>query len=60
MKSHRVAGWYNLKGKKYRLLSCRCCSVQDFRDKYREKESKKEIREAMHTEPDHTTNAEVV
>jgi hypothetical protein len=43
MKSHTHAGNFNLKGKKYKLLSCKCCVVQDFRSKERTKEAKKEI-----------------
>lgn len=38
------AGNTNLKGKKYKLLSCGCCVIQDFRDKEKEKEAKKEIK----------------
>lgn len=37
------AGNVNLKGKKYRLLPCRCCVVIDKRDEIRYKEDKKEI-----------------
>lgn len=44
MKSHPHAGSFNLKGKKYKLLSCKCCVAQDFRDRERTKEAKKEIR----------------
>lgn len=43
MKSHPHAGKFNLKGKKYKLLSCKCCVVQDFRDREKNKEDKKEI-----------------
>ena len=39
-----IAGNTNLKGKKYKLLGCKCCAVQDFRDRERTKEAKKEIR----------------
>jgi hypothetical protein len=34
MKSHRWAGQVNLKGKKEKQLSCRCCSVRNLRDNY--------------------------
>ena len=37
------AGNVNLKGKKYKLLRCRCCVVQDFREEYFKKVSKKEV-----------------
>jgi len=40
-----VAGQVNLKGKKYKLLSCKCCVIQNFRDKERNKEAKKEMGE---------------
>jgi hypothetical protein len=43
MKSHAYAGRFNLKGKKYKLLSCKCCVVQDFRYRERIKEAKKEM-----------------
>lgn len=33
MKSHLHAGQYNLKGKKYKTLSCNCCEVVDLRSK---------------------------
>ena len=39
------AGNTNLKGKKYKLLSCKCCVIQDFRDKERTKEAKKEMKQ---------------
>lgn len=32
MKSHRHAGRVNLRGRKFIMLSCRCCSVEDFRE----------------------------
>ncbi len=40
-----VAGQVNLKGKKYKLLSCKCCVIQDLRGKERIKEAKKEMGE---------------
>ena len=45
MKSHSHAGQFNLKGKKYKLLSCKCCVAQNFKDRERAKEAKKEIGE---------------
>jgi hypothetical protein len=42
------AGNVNLKGKKYKLmLPCGCCYAYDFRDKYKEREDKKLIREIV-------------
>jgi len=43
MKSHPRVGNANLKGKKYKLLSCKCCVIQDFRDRDRNKQAKKEM-----------------
>jgi hypothetical protein len=37
----------NLRGKKTRLAACKCCMWQDFREDYRVKLAKKEIREAF-------------
>ena len=39
----RGAGNMNMKGKKYKLMSCRCCVCIDFRDRELEKEHKREI-----------------
>ncbi len=36
-------GNINMKGKKYKLLSCRCCECQDLRDKYLDKVIAKEM-----------------
>lgn len=41
----RGAGNINMKGKKERLLSCRCCVCVDLRDKELRKEHMKEIQE---------------
>ncbi len=43
-----IAGNINLKGKKYKLLSCKCCVVQDFRYREKVKEAKKEIRDVVY------------
>lgn len=40
-----VAGQIDLKGKKYKLLSCKCCVLQNLKDKEHSKEAKKEMRE---------------
>lgn len=40
-----IAGNVNLKGKKYKLLSCKCCMVQDFRDREQTKQAKKEMKD---------------
>jgi uncharacterized protein YlbG (UPF0298 family) len=47
-KSNLHAGNFNLRGKKYKLLYCRCCTVQDFRDKLKKKEVIKEMKEVHH------------
>jgi hypothetical protein len=41
------AGRINMKGKKFSFMTCRCCFVINFKDKFREKEDKKTIRDAM-------------
>ena len=41
------AGNVNMKGKKYKLMRCRCCVCLDFRDRELYKEHKKEISEAQ-------------
>lgn len=38
-------GSVNLKGKKEKTLSCRCCTAQDFRERELEKIHLKEMRE---------------
>jgi hypothetical protein len=40
-----VAGQFDLKGKKYKLLSCKCCVLQNFKERERYREAKKEMRE---------------
>ena len=42
--NHAKAGNANLKGKKFKLLSCKCCAVRDLRGKEQHKEMKKDIR----------------
>jgi hypothetical protein len=42
------AGNVNMKGKKYKLMRCRCCVCMDFRDRELEKVHKKEISEAQY------------
>ncbi len=39
------AGNVNMKGKKYKLMRCRCCVCIDFRERELKKEHKKEINE---------------
>ena len=41
------AGNVNMKGKKEKLMRCRCCVCLDFRDRELYKEHKKEISEAQ-------------
>ena len=45
-------GNVNMKGKKYKLLSCRCCECQDLRDKYLNKVIAKEMFENPYEEVD--------
>ena len=46
LSSHAKAGQHNLKGKKRKLLSCKCCVLQDLRDKEETKVVKRELRAA--------------
>ena len=43
-KSLKKAGQVNMKGKKYKLMYCGCCTCVDMRDKELEKEHKKEMK----------------
>lgn len=38
-----IAGNCKLRGKKIKLLTCKCCEVQNFTEEERIKEAKKEI-----------------
>lgn len=43
-KSNKHAGEFDLRGKKTLRLRCKCCTVEDFRDKIKTKEIKKELK----------------
>ena len=43
MKTRWDAGQFKLRGKKERLLSCRCCVITDLRHEYNIKEGNKEM-----------------
>jgi hypothetical protein len=48
MKSYfRGAGGINLKGRKSHALSCGCCDMFNFKDKYFERLARSEMREAV-------------
>lgn len=47
MKSPSVNRQCNLKGKKFSLMTCRCCYMFNFKDKIRNIEDTKRIRDAM-------------
>lgn len=38
------AGNINMRGKKYKLLNCKCCACEDLREKELIKEHKKQIK----------------
>ena len=38
------AGNVKMRGKKTRLMSCKCCMMMDFREECRKKEAEEEIR----------------
>lgn len=42
-KSNRHAGQFNLRGKKTLRLRCKCCEVQDFRNKLETARVRKEL-----------------
>jgi hypothetical protein len=42
------AGNVNMKGKKYKLMRCRCCVCMDFRDRELKKEHQKEMKEGKY------------
>lgn len=46
-KSLKHAGQVNMRGKKYKLMRCRCCECIDFRDKFLKIEHDKEIKAAL-------------
>lgn len=47
VKSHIQAGNVNLRGKRERLLLCRCCTVTDLRTQCKEREFKREVYDAI-------------
>ena len=46
-KSNKQAGQFDLRGKKTLRLRCKCCEVQDFRDKIETIRIKREIKETI-------------
>lgn len=46
MKSNKHAGQFKLRGKKSALLSCKCCTVENWKEDCRKKEAEKEIYDA--------------
>lgn len=42
--NHAKAGNANLRGRKYKLLNCKCCAVRDLRCKEETKQAKKEMK----------------
>lgn len=44
MKSNKHAGQFKLRGKKAILLSCRCCTVENWKEDCRKREAEKEMR----------------
>jgi hypothetical protein len=43
----KAAANCKLRGKKYHLLSCKCCCLINIKDEVREKEKSKEVREFL-------------
>ena len=44
MKSNKHAGQFKLRGKKTALLSCKCCTVENWKQECMEKDKEKEKR----------------
>lgn len=44
-------GNIKMRGKKYRLLWCGCCEAQNFKDRERERDARKEIRDQQLRRP---------
>ena len=47
MKSPSAYRQHNMKGKKFALMSCRCCYMFNFKDRLRKIEDKKEMCKAF-------------
>jgi len=47
VKSHPNAGQFKLKGRKEKMLSCRCCWVLDLREQEQNKEIKEYVYESI-------------
>lgn len=45
MKSNKHAGQFKLNGKKSMGLTCRCCTIENWKEEYMVKQAEKEIRE---------------
>lgn len=45
MKSNKHAGQFKLNGKKTALLTCRCCTVENWKEECRIKEAEQEIKQ---------------
>jgi hypothetical protein len=46
MKSNKHAGQFKLRGKKAIVLTCRCCTVENWKEDCRKREAEKEINDA--------------
>lgn len=46
MKSNKHAGQFKLRGKKLIVLTCKCCTVENWKEECRKREAEKEIKDA--------------
>lgn len=47
VKSLKRAGNFNLRGKKTHRARCKCCTVEDFRDRELKREHEKEMKDTL-------------
>jgi hypothetical protein len=52
MKSNKHAGQFKLRGKKQILLTCKCCTVENWKEECRKREAEKEINQYSKEEQD--------
>jgi hypothetical protein len=56
MKSNKRAGQFKLRGKKLIVLTCRCCTVENWKEECRKREAEKEINQYSKEEKNEEIN----
>lgn len=56
MKSNKHAGQFKLRGKKLIVLTCRCCTVENWKEECRKREAEKEINQYCKEEKNEEIN----